>query len=83
MCWHMAMTRKEVLVQLDELVARLDDLSARSKVSRLELLRRGALAILEAEDLARADDALQAAYRRQPPDPLLLDCSTARPRDDT
>lgn len=69
----MPMARKEVLVQLDDdLVARLDALAVDQGVSRSELLRRGALAILEASELARADEAFREAYRRQPQDPVLV-----------
>ena len=70
---HMPLARKEVLVQLDdELVARLDALAGREGVSRSELLRRGALAVLEA--LAERDDdqALIDAYRRTPQDPAVV-----------
>jgi metal-responsive CopG/Arc/MetJ family transcriptional regulator len=67
------MARKEVLVQLDdELVARLDDLAAVEGTSRSDLLRRGAMAVLEAAELADADRALQQAYRRTPQDPALV-----------
>jgi metal-responsive CopG/Arc/MetJ family transcriptional regulator len=67
------MARREVLVQLDDaLVHRLDDLAERLGTSRSELLRRGAQALLAAEDLAAADRELVEAYRREPPDPLLL-----------
>jgi metal-responsive CopG/Arc/MetJ family transcriptional regulator len=69
----MLMARKEVLVQLDdELVARLDALAEREGASRSELLRRGALALLEA--LAERDDdqALMDAYRRTPQDPAVV-----------
>ena len=67
------MARKEVLVQLDdELVRRLDELAARMGVNRSELVRRGATALLEAADEARADRELQAAYRRIPQDPALV-----------
>jgi hypothetical protein len=70
----MVISRREVLVQLDdELVAHLDALARRRGVSRSELLRQGALAVLEAEELAAADAGLQAAYRRQPQDPALVD----------
>jgi metal-responsive CopG/Arc/MetJ family transcriptional regulator len=65
----MAMARKEVLVQLDdELVRQLDLLAAKVGTSRSELLRRGALAIIEAAELADADRQLVDAYRRQPQD---------------
>lgn len=73
MMYHMVMSRREVLVQLDdELVSRLDELAAAQGVSRSELLRRGALAVLEAADTERADRELQDAYRRIPQDPALV-----------
>jgi metal-responsive CopG/Arc/MetJ family transcriptional regulator len=69
----MVMSRREVLVQLDdELVAQLDRLAARLGTSRSELLRRGAKAVITAEELAEADRELVAAYRRQPADPALV-----------
>jgi metal-responsive CopG/Arc/MetJ family transcriptional regulator len=74
MVYHMVMSRKQVLVQLDdELVERLDELAGRLDVSRSELIRRGALAVLDADRLAEADRALVAAYRRVPQDPLLVE----------
>jgi hypothetical protein len=73
MLYHMVVSRKEVLVQLDdELVSRLDELAAAQGTSRSELLRRGALAVLEAADTERADRQLQEAYRRIPQDPALV-----------
>lgn len=70
----MVMARKQVLVQLDEqLVTRLDEVAERWGVSRSELLRRGASALLEAEDLRAADEALQQAYRRMPQDPAIIE----------
>ncbi len=70
----MKMARREVLVQLDDdLVERLDALAADLGTNRSELMRRGAQAILEAEDLATADRALRQAYRRQPADPALVE----------
>ena len=72
----MVMARKEVLVQLDdELVARLDALAQRAEVSRSELLRRGALAVLQAQEWAEADRSLKRGYAKYPPDPLLLAAS--------
>lgn len=72
----MVMARKEVLVQLDDdLVARLDKLAAEQQTSRSELLRRGALAVLDAAEMAAADHALQAAYRRVPQDPVLVEAA--------
>ena len=70
----MVMARREVLVQLDDdLVQRLDDLAAELGTNRSALLRRGAQAVIGAEDLAAADRRLQAAYRRHPVDPALLE----------
>ena len=69
----MVMTRREVLVQLDDdLVNRLDELASSLGTNRSELLRRGAQAVLDAEQLISADRELQDAYRRQPADPALL-----------
>jgi metal-responsive CopG/Arc/MetJ family transcriptional regulator len=73
MVYHMAMGRKEVLVQLDDLlVDRLDQLAERQGTSRSELLRRGAAAVLEAAEQAEADRVLQEAYRRMPQDPAIV-----------
>lgn len=67
------MARREVLVQLDDdLVARLDRLAAERDTNRSELLRRGAMAVLAAEDLRDADRELQAAYRQTPQDPDIV-----------
>jgi len=68
------MGRREVLVQLDDdLVTRLDRLAAERGTSRSELLRRGAVAVLDAEELRRADVELQAAYRWTPQDPVIVE----------
>lgn len=68
----MAMARREVLVQLDdELVVQLDRIAAARHTNRSELLRRGARAVIEADEGAAADAELIAAYRRQPPDEML------------
>lgn len=67
------MTRRQVLVQLDdELVRQLDELAAQLGTNRSELLRRGAQAVLTAEELASDDSDLIAAYQRQPADPGLV-----------
>ncbi len=72
----MVMARREVLVQLDDqLVERLDELARRAEVSRSELLRRGAMAILHADEWAQADRRLVDGYTRYPPDPALLEAS--------
>jgi metal-responsive CopG/Arc/MetJ family transcriptional regulator len=65
--------RRQVLVQLDDdLVVRLDRVAAERGSSRSELLRHGALAVLEAHELRKADRELQEAYRRMPQDPELV-----------
>lgn len=76
MLYHMVMARRQVLVQLeDDLVEGLDELANRTGVSRSELLRRGAAAILEADQLTRDDQRLVAAYLETPPEPALLESS--------
>ncbi len=73
----MVMARRQVLVQLDDdLVTRLDVVAADIGVSRSELLRRGALAVLEAREIAQADSELIQAYSRQPQDPLLVETAS-------
>ncbi len=73
MVWHLFVTRREVLVQIDDaVVQQLDELASRLGTNRSELLRRGAQAVLAAEELATADGELIAAYRREPADPLLI-----------
>ena len=76
MVYRMVMARKEILVQMDDaLVARLDELARRLGVSRSDLLRRGAAAILEAAEWAAADEKLAKAYQEHPQDPLLIDAA--------
>jgi hypothetical protein len=78
MLYHMVMSRKEVLVQLDdELVERLDRLASEQGTSRSELLRRGASAVLDAAAVTTADRRLQEAYRRQPQDPAIVAAAAA------
>ena len=50
----------------------LDELAAQLGTNRSELLRRGATAVISAEELATADRELVAGYQRQPPDPALV-----------
>ncbi len=76
MVYHMVMARREVLVQLeDELVEKLDEVAKRSQVSRSELLRRAAQAVIDADEWAQADQRLVEGYTKYPPDPLLLRAS--------
>ena len=64
------MARREVLVQLDDdLVEHLDQLAKTLGTNRSELLRRGAQAVVDAEDTQVADRDLVAAYRRQATEP--------------
>ena len=73
MGYHMFMARREVLVQLDDdLVEHLDQLARTLGTNRSELLRRGAQAVINAEDTRAADRDLIAAYHRQPTDPALV-----------
>ncbi|CAB4662307.1 unannotated protein [freshwater metagenome] len=70
----MVMPRRQVLVQLDdELVAQLDRIALEHGTNRSELLRQGALAVIRADDLRLADDALQASYRMTPQDPAIVE----------
>lgn len=76
MLYHMPMARREVLVQLDDqLVEQLDALASKAGTSRSELLRRGAVAVLEAAALSEADQQLVDAYRRQPQDPAIVEAA--------
>ena len=73
MNYQMVMARREVLVQLDDdLVERLDRVASEQGTNRSELLRRGAAAVLEATERARADRDIQEAYRRVPQDPAFI-----------
>jgi Arc/MetJ-type ribon-helix-helix transcriptional regulator len=73
MGYHMVMARRQVLVQLDDdLVEQLDELASNLGTNRSELLRRGARAVLEAEELAGADRRLRTSYRLQPADLALV-----------
>lgn len=69
----MAMSRREVLVQLDDdLVERLDRIAKALDTNRSELLSRGAQAVIDADTERTNDIELIAAYKRQPPDPVLI-----------
>ncbi len=69
----MVMSRREVLVQLDdELVEHLDRIAKALNTNRSELLRRGAQAVIDADSERGNDLELIAAYKRQPPDALLI-----------
>ena len=69
----MVMPRREVLVQLDDdLVEQLDRIAKALDTNRSELLRRGAQAVIAADNERTNDIELIAAYKRQPPDAALI-----------
>lgn len=70
MGYHMVMARREVLVQLDDDL--VDHLAKTLGTNRSELLRRGAQAVIDAENTIAADRDLVAAYRRQPLEPAVV-----------
>lgn len=71
------MARKQVIVQLDDkLVAELDKAAAQEGVSRSELIRMAALALIEARKIRRLEKKLVDAYTKVPQDPVLVE--TAR-----
>jgi metal-responsive CopG/Arc/MetJ family transcriptional regulator len=69
----MVMPRRQVLVQLDDdLVEHLDRIAKALDTNRSELLRRGAQAVIDADNGRTNDIELIAAYKRQPPDAALV-----------
>jgi Arc/MetJ-type ribon-helix-helix transcriptional regulator len=71
------MARKQVIVQLDDkLVAELDKAAKQDGVSRSELLRAAAAALLDARKVRSLEQRLVDAYREKPQDPALIE--TAR-----
>ncbi len=77
MLYHMVMPRKQVLVQLDDdLVARLDELASHLAMSRSELIRTAALALLERAWELEAEQVTIAAYLKQPQDPAWVATAT-------
>lgn len=70
------MARKQVIVQLDDkLVAELDKAAKQDGVSRSELLRAAAVALLEARKVRRLERRLVAAYKETPQDPVLIEAA--------
>ena len=68
------MARKQVIVQLDDkLVAELDKVARREGMSRSELLRLAAAALLQAKDTLRAEHKLIESYRRLPQDAAFIE----------
>ena len=72
-----AVARRQVIVQLDDkLVAELDKAAKQDGVSRSELVRAAATALLEARRVKRLERRLVEAYTQLPQDPVLVE--TAR-----
>lgn len=68
------MARKQVIVQLDgKLVTALDRAAREDGVSRSELIRRAATALLEARRTVKKDRQYIASYRLTPQDPVLVE----------
>jgi metal-responsive CopG/Arc/MetJ family transcriptional regulator len=68
--------RREIIVQLDDgLVAALDRVAREEGLSRSELLRRAAAALLEARRIGKEERRLVEAYRRIPQDPLVVEAA--------
>jgi metal-responsive CopG/Arc/MetJ family transcriptional regulator len=78
------MPRREVLVQLDDhLVENLDSLAREQGLSRSELLRRGAQAILDADALTKADRQLRFSYQSLPQDEAIIAAAARLARETT
>jgi predicted transcriptional regulator len=70
----LAVARRQVIVQLDdELMEGLDRAARKLGVSRSELLRRGARALLDALAEAEADRQLVESYRRLPQEAWIVE----------
>jgi metal-responsive CopG/Arc/MetJ family transcriptional regulator len=70
--WH----EKQVIVQLDDrLVAELDQAAKQDGVSRSELLRSAAVALLEARRVRRLERRLIEAYTEMPQDPVVIEAA--------
>ena len=68
--------RRQVIVQLDDkIVAELDKAAKQDGVSRSELLRSAAIALLEARKVSRLERRLVDAYREMPQDPVLVEAA--------
>jgi metal-responsive CopG/Arc/MetJ family transcriptional regulator len=69
-------TRRQVIVQLDDkLVKALDRAAKADGVSRSELIRRAAAALLEARRTVAAERRLVDAYSAMPQDPALVEAA--------
>jgi metal-responsive CopG/Arc/MetJ family transcriptional regulator len=70
------MPRRQVLVQLDDdLVTELDRIALKSGLNRSELIRRGAIAVISAEQSRVDDELLQLSYRAIPQDPAIVEAA--------
>ncbi len=71
------MARKQVIVQLDDkMIAALDKAASQDGVSRSELIRRAAAALLESRRVRKLERKLVQAYSALPQDPVIIE--TAR-----
>ncbi len=71
------MARRQVIVQLDDdLVAALDREAEATGLSRSELIRRGAAALLAAHETRRKEKAQIESYQMTPQDPYLVEAFT-------
>jgi metal-responsive CopG/Arc/MetJ family transcriptional regulator len=76
MSYDPGVARKQVIVQLDDkIVAELDKAAKQDGVSRSELLRSAAIALLEARKVSRLERRLVDAYREMPQDPVLVEAA--------
>jgi metal-responsive CopG/Arc/MetJ family transcriptional regulator len=76
MSYDPGVVRKQVIVQLDDkIVAELDKAAKQDGVSRSELLRSAAIALLEARKVSRLERRLVDAYREMPQDPVLVEAA--------
>ena len=67
MIYHMVMSRREVLVQLDDdLVAALDAIADATGTNRSALIRSGVRAVLRAHQESEIDAAIARGYAAEP-----------------
>jgi metal-responsive CopG/Arc/MetJ family transcriptional regulator len=76
MSYAPGVARKQVIVQLDDkIVAELDKAAKQDGVSRSELLRSAAIALLQARKVSRLERRLVDSYREMPQDPVLVEAA--------
>jgi metal-responsive CopG/Arc/MetJ family transcriptional regulator len=75
MTYGRGMARKQVVQLDDRLVAELDKAAKEDGVSRSELLRSAAVALLEARRVKRLERRLVEAYTEMPQDPVVIEAA--------